>query len=532
MNQSVRYARKRSARSLATLESTSRCSSESTPVSRMASSRSLCCICNLPMNSVSSSRRRCTGTASSNPCVATNTTATCSSTGTGAYWPLLQNLDKAFPAKQLALGGRIQVGPEFGEGLQFAVLREVDAQRACDLFHRLDLRVAAYAGYGNPDVDGRAHPRIEEVRFQIYLAVRDGNHIRRDVGGNVSGLRFDDGQGGQRTASFHLPLQRFGDIVHLDRDRLRFVDLGGPFQQAAVQVKHVARIRLAPRRAAQQQRHFPIGDRLLGKVVVDHKGMPARIPEILPDAGPGIRGDELQRSRRRSGRIHDDRVVHGVVFFERSHHMGHGGRLLPAGHVHAKNRLVGVLGRFLIDNRVDQYGGLAGLPVPDDEFPLPPPDRDHRVDGLDAGLERLVHRLSVDNARGLPFQRHFEGFARNGAASVYRVAQRIDHAPQHAFGDVDRRDAPGPARFVTLPDRIDIAEQYDSDVVFLEIEHHAGGSARRKRDQLPGLYIRKSVKPRDAVPCLQDGPDFVDIGSRFQIAERALQNRGNFIWSN
>ena len=260
--------------------------------------------------------------------------------------------------------------------------------------------------------------------------------------------------------------------------------------------------------------------------------MSARIPEILPDAGPGVRGDELQRSRRRSRRIHDDRIVHGVVLFERPHHMSHSGRLLPAGHVDAKNRLVGVVGRFLIDDRIDQYGGLAGLPVPDDEFPLPPADGDHRIDGLDARLERLVHRLPVDDARGLALQRHFEGFARNGAAPVYRVAERIDHAPQHAFGDVDRRDAAGPARFVALPDRIDFAEQHDPDVVLLEVEHHAGGSARRKRDQLSGLYIRKSVKPRDAVPCLQDGPDFVDIGSRFQIAERALQNRGHFIWSN
>ena len=212
--------------------------------------------------------------------------------------------------------------------------------------------------------------------------------------------------------------------------------------------------------------------------------------------------------------------------------MGNGGCFLPDGHVDAKNRLVGFMGRFLIDDRVDQYSGLACLPVPDDEFPLPPADRDHRIDGLDACLERLAHRLSVDYAWGLPLQRHFEGFARNGAAPVYRVAERLDHAPQHAFGNVDRCNALGPARFIAFPDRIDMAEKHNADIVLLEIENHAGGSARRKRDQLPGLYIRKSVKPRDAVPCLQDGPDFVDICSRFQIAERALQNRGNFIWSN
>ena len=155
------------------------------------------------------------------------------------------------------------------------------------------MRVAAYAGYGDPDIDGRTHPRIEEVRLQIDLAVRNGNHIRRNIGGNIPGLCFDDGQGGQGATPFHLALQRFGHIVHLHRDRLRLVDLGGPLQQAAVQVKHIARIRLAPRRAAQQQRQFAIGNCMLGKIVEHHEGMPARIPEILPDARAGVRANEL-----------------------------------------------------------------------------------------------------------------------------------------------------------------------------------------------------------------------------------------------
>ena len=43
--------------------------------------------------------------------------------------------------------------------------------------------------------------------------------------------------------------------------------------------------------------------------------------------------------------------------------------------------------------------GLAGLPVADDQLALAAADRNHRVDGFDAGLQRLFHRLPVDHAR-------------------------------------------------------------------------------------------------------------------------------------
>jgi hypothetical protein len=46
-------------------------------------------------------------------------------------------------------------------------------------------------------------------------------------------------------------------------------------------------------------------------------------------------------------------------------------------------------------------GGLAGLAVADDQLALAAADGDReRVDGLEAGLHRLVHRLARDDARG------------------------------------------------------------------------------------------------------------------------------------
>src|SRR3546814_5571133 len=54
---------------------------------------------------------------------------------------------------------------------------------------------------------------------------------------------------------------------------------------------------------------------------------------------------------------------------------------------------------------VDRHRGLAGLAVADDQLALAAADRDHRVDGLVAGLHRLRHALACDHARGDGFHR-------------------------------------------------------------------------------------------------------------------------------
>ena len=49
---------------------------------------------------------------------------------------------------------------------------------------------------------------------------------------------------------------------------------------------------------------------------------------------------------------------------------------------------------------------LPGLTVADNQFALATADRDHRVDGFNSGLQRLAHRLAVENARRKAFQRN------------------------------------------------------------------------------------------------------------------------------
>ncbi len=161
---------------------------------------------------------------------------------------MLQDLHHAAAPTELVLRGLVQVRAELSERRQCAILRQAEAQRAGDLPHGFDLRVAAHAAYGKPDVDGRPDVRVEEVGFEVNLAVGDRDHVGRDVSGNVTGLRFDERQRCERSASLQL---------------------GGALEQSAVQIEHVPWKCFAPRWTPQQQRDLAIGGGVFGKIVVD-----------------------------------------------------------------------------------------------------------------------------------------------------------------------------------------------------------------------------------------------------------------------
>ena len=72
-------------------------------------------------------------------------------------------------AVQLVLGRLVQVAAELRERLQLAIGREIEAQRAGNLLHGLDLRGAADARHRDADVDRRALTLCRELPQQVSL---------------------------------------------------------------------------------------------------------------------------------------------------------------------------------------------------------------------------------------------------------------------------------------------------------------------------------------------------------------------------
>ena len=168
-----------------------------------------------------------------------------------------------------------------------------------------------------------------------------------------------------------------------------------------MEIEHVAGIGLAARRAAQQQRHLAVGDGLLGQIVIDDHGVHAVVAEILAHGAAGEGRQELHRRGVGGGGGDDDRVFQRAVLLEHLHELGDGGALLADGDIDAVELLAlvrALVDRLLVQDRVERDGGLAGLAVADDQLALAAADRDQRVDRLEAGRHRLVHRLARDDA--------------------------------------------------------------------------------------------------------------------------------------
>src|SRR5207249_1818459 len=290
-------------------------------------------------------------------------------------------------------------------------------------------------------------------------------------------------------------------------------EFGRTLQQPAVEIEHVTGIRLTAGRASQHQRQLPVRRGLLGQVVVHtQRRLLLVVHEVLRHRATRIRRDILHGGRFRGGRHDDDRVLHRVVLLEPLDDGRDGRVLLPDRHVHTDDALA-----LLIDDRVDGDGGFARATIADDQLALAAADRDHRVDRLDAGLQRLLHRLALDDAGRDDLD--FAGLGRvNRTEPIHRSPQRVHDAAHQRRADGHFEHAGRAADLVTLAQLEVVAENHGADVVFLEVQGEPGdllaGPRDREFEHLARHGGREPVDPGDAVLDLEDGADFADVDVR------------------
>ena len=299
-----------------------------------------------------------------------------------------------------------------------------------------------------------------------------------------------------------------------------------------MQVEDVARVSLASRRAAQRQRHLTIGHSLLGQIIVDDKHVTARVlgagrlavlsvvDEVLAHSGASHRGNVLQRRGIGSGSVDDDGVLHRAVLLQRFLHVGHRGGLLTHGDVDADHVLA-----LLVQDCVNGDGGLTSLTVADDQLALTTTDRNHGVDGQNAGLHGLMHGLAVDNARSLEL---------NGARTlgldltlaVQRHTQRIHHAAKQGLAGGNLHQTTGGLHRVVFLDCCDVTEQHGADFVLFEVLSHtvddlAGGAG--ELEEFACHRILQAINASNTVADLDDGSHFAGFDTGVQRVELLAQ---------
>src|SRR5690606_26358345 len=209
----------------------------------------------------------------------------------------------------------------------------------------------------------------------------------------------------------------------------------------------------------------------------------------------------------------------GAVLFQGLDDLGHGGGLLPDGDVEAMDAvLAGPV--LLVDDGVDGNRGLAGLAVADDEFALAAADGNHRVDGLEAGHEGLVHGLALEHAGSLDLDAAHLA-VRDGALAIDGLAQSVDHAADEGLAHGNRGDLAGGLHRVAFPNGGVAAEEGDTDGVLLQVQHHPLDAAREFQ-QLAHHGLVQAIDGGNGVPNPKDGADVVDVDLAVEVLQLGL----------
>merc|ERR1719379_3029399 len=124
------------------------------------------------------------------------------------------------------------------------------------------------------------------------------------------------------------------------------------------------------------------------------------VTEVFSHGAPSVWGQELQWSTVRRCGGDDDAVAESILLFQGSLDLSDGGPFLANSNVKAIQGfafVTGIVQSSLVDHAVNGYGGLTGLTVANDQFPLATSDRNKTVNSFQASLYWFVHGLTCQD---------------------------------------------------------------------------------------------------------------------------------------
>ncbi len=195
--------------------------------------------------------------------------------------------------------------------------------------------------------------------------------------------------------------------------------------------------------------------------------MPAVIAKFLRHGASAVGCNVLQGRRLRRAGIHHDRVRHGPVVLQGLDDPGHGGFLLANGNINADDPRV-----FLVDDSVHRHCRLAGLAIADDQLALAASDRHHGINGLEPRLERLAHRLTLNDRERPAFNRP-RRFRRDDALAVKGQTKRIHHPANQFRTNRHFNDTARALDQVAFLDPLVVAQDDAPNIVALQVHGQA-----------------------------------------------------------
>ena len=186
---------------------------------------------------------------------------------------------------------------------------------------------------------------------------------------------------------------------------------------------------------------------------------------------------------------------------------------------------------FLVDDGINGHGRFTGLAVTNDQLTLTTANRHHRVNRLDTGLQRLVHRLASDHARG-DFFDHVGHLGVDRAFAVNRLTQSVHHTANQLRADGHFQDAAGAFHNSTFGDVLVRAQNHGTHRVTLQVQRQPKRGLAigisREFEHLALHHIRQAVHAHDTVGHRHHSALITDIAASFQPLDAALNQFRNF----
>ena len=247
-----------------------------------------------------------------------------------------------------------------------------------------------------------------------------------------------------------------------------------------MQIKDVAGIRFAAGWPFQHQRNLPIRHRVFRQIVINDERVHSVVHEPLAHRRTSKRRQILIRRRVRRRCRDDCRVRHSAFALENVECAGDVGILLTDRDINAIKRpiifvafvLRGFVQTRLADNGVERDRRFSRRTVAYDQFPLTAADRNHRVDGHDAGLHRLTDAAAFDHARR-DFLERIKYFGFDRTLVVEWLAERVDYATKKSFPHRHLEKFSRSFHFVAFGNFRRFSEQNRADFGLLQVQGQA-----------------------------------------------------------
>ena len=174
---------------------------------------------------------------------------------------------------------------------------------------------------------------------------------------------------------------------------------------------------------------------------------------------------------------------------------------------------------------------MPGLAVADDQLALAAADGNHRVDGLDTGLQRLAHRLAIDHAGRDALQRDCAASAAMGPLPSIGSPSGLTTRP--TIASPTGTDIIVLVRLTTSPSCNSLYSPSSTTPTSSSSRFKRDAeNVVREREHLAGHDFFQAVNARDAVAHADDRADFVDGNGLLVIFDLLAQNLADFIRVN